>query len=67
MRLTTLSLMVARAFALPDAWSARVFLGKAAKASVVDLTTLKTISKIETGEGPDAMHRSAASGARKRR
>ena len=29
--------------------------GKEAKASVVDLTTLKTISKIETGEGPDAM------------
>jgi YVTN family beta-propeller protein len=29
--------------------------GKEAKASVVDLKTLKTISKIDTGEGPDAM------------
>ncbi len=29
--------------------------GKEAKASVVDLKTLKTISKVETGEGPDAM------------
>src|SRR4029077_3170305 len=29
--------------------------GKEAKSSVVDLTTLKTISKIETGESPDAI------------
>jgi len=29
--------------------------GKEAKASVVDLKTLKTISKIDTGEGPDAL------------
>lgn len=29
--------------------------GKEAKASVVDLKTLKTISKVETGESPDAM------------
>ncbi len=29
--------------------------GKEAKASVVDLATLKTISKVETGEGPDAL------------
>lgn len=29
--------------------------GKEAKASVVDLKTLKTISKVETGQGPDAM------------
>ena len=29
--------------------------GKEAKASVVDLKTLQTISKVETGEGPDAM------------
>src|ERR1700694_557252 len=29
--------------------------GKEAKASVVDLKTLKTISKLDTGEGPDAM------------
>ncbi len=29
--------------------------GKEAKASVIDLKTLETISKIETGEGPDAM------------
>lgn len=29
--------------------------GKEAKASMVDLKTLKTISKIDTGEGPDAM------------
>ncbi len=29
--------------------------GKESKASVVDLTTLKTVSKLDTGEGPDAM------------
>ena len=29
--------------------------GKEAKASVVDLKTLKTISKVETGESPDAL------------
>ncbi|MDQ2823987.1 MAG: YncE family protein [Verrucomicrobiota bacterium] len=29
--------------------------GKEAKASVVDLTTLKTISKIDTGQNPDAL------------
>src|SRR6266404_6834746 len=29
--------------------------GKEAKSSVVDLTTLKTISKIDTGESPDAI------------
>jgi len=29
--------------------------GKESKSSVVDLTTLKTISKIETGESPDAI------------
>ncbi|MBA3962187.1 MAG: YncE family protein [Chthoniobacterales bacterium] len=29
--------------------------GREAKAGVVDLKTLKTISKIDTGEGPDAM------------
>src|ERR1700747_1755736 len=29
--------------------------GKESKASVVDLTTLKTVSKLNTGEGPDAM------------
>ena len=29
--------------------------GKESKASVVDLKTLKTISKVETGENPDAM------------
>jgi len=29
--------------------------GKESKASVVDLTTLKTLSKLDTGEGPDAM------------
>jgi YVTN family beta-propeller protein len=29
--------------------------GKENKSSVVDLTTLKTLSKIDTGEGPDAM------------
>src|ERR1700726_1073057 len=29
--------------------------GKENKASVVDLTTLKTISKIDTGESPDAL------------
>src|ERR1700682_4177818 len=29
--------------------------GKEAKSSVVDLSTLKTISKIDTGEGPDAI------------
>ena len=29
--------------------------GKEAKASVVDLQTLKTISKVETGENPDAL------------
>jgi YVTN family beta-propeller protein len=29
--------------------------GKEAKASVVDLKTLKTISKVDTGESPDAM------------
>ena len=29
--------------------------GKEAKTSVVDLKTLKTISKLDTGEGPDAM------------
>ena len=29
--------------------------GKEAKASVVDLKTLKTISKVDTGEGPDAL------------
>jgi len=29
--------------------------GKEAKAGVVDLTTLKTISKLDTGESPDAM------------
>src|SRR5690349_18567242 len=29
--------------------------GKENKSSVVDLTTLKTISKIDTGEGPDAV------------
>jgi len=29
--------------------------GKESKSSVVDLTTLKTVSKLETGEGPDAM------------
>src|SRR5258707_43539 len=29
--------------------------GKEAKSSVVDLTTLKTVSKIDTGESPDAL------------
>ncbi len=29
--------------------------GKESKVSVVDLTTLKTISKLDTGEGPDAI------------
>src|ERR1043166_6149826 len=29
--------------------------GKEAKSSVVDLTTLKTVSKIDTGESPDAI------------
>src|SRR6266481_389226 len=29
--------------------------GKEAKASVVDLKTLRTISKVETGENPDAL------------
>src|SRR5206468_7770339 len=29
--------------------------GKEAKSSVVDLTTLKTISKIDTGQNPDAI------------
>src|ERR1700719_937816 len=29
--------------------------GKESKSSVVDLTTLKTVSKIETGESPDAI------------
>src|SRR5438876_2360621 len=29
--------------------------GKESKASVVDLTTLKTVSKIDTGESPDAL------------
>jgi YVTN family beta-propeller protein len=29
--------------------------GKESKSSVVDLTTLKTLSKVDTGEGPDAM------------
>jgi YVTN family beta-propeller protein len=34
--------------------------GKESKSSVVDLATLKTISKIDTGESPDAMVYSAA-------
>lgn len=29
--------------------------GKESKASVIDLNTLKTVSKLDTGEGPDAM------------
>ncbi|MGI8821417.1 MAG: YncE family protein [Chthoniobacterales bacterium] len=36
--------------------------GKEAKASVVDLKTLKTTSKLDTGEGPDAMAYDATRG-----
>jgi len=42
-------------FAIPELGRGFSSNGKEAKASVVDLTTLRTVSKIETGESPDAI------------
>jgi DNA-binding beta-propeller fold protein YncE len=39
----------------PELWRGFSSNGKEAKASVVDLKTLHTISKVETGENPDAL------------
>src|SRR5437868_5859217 len=41
--------------AVPDLQRGFSSNGKEAKASVVDLKTLATISKVDTGEGPDAL------------